>query len=64
MPSASPFIRVPSTAACPNPSKPMFTEGKLFSPQRAASQLLTVVNGLTPEQSGKMFAWDGAEIPF
>ena len=39
-------------------------EGKLFSPQRAASQLLTVVNGLTPEQSGRMFAWDAAEIPF
>jgi NAD(P)-dependent dehydrogenase (short-subunit alcohol dehydrogenase family) len=39
-------------------------EGKLFPPQLAASHLLTVIDGLTPEQSGKMFAWDGTEIPF
>jgi NAD(P)-dependent dehydrogenase (short-subunit alcohol dehydrogenase family) len=40
------------------------SKGKLFSPQRAASQLLTVIDGLVPEQSGKMLAWDGTEIPF
>ena len=38
-------------------------KGKLFSPQLAASHLLTVIDGLTPEQSGKVFAWDGIEIP-
>jgi NAD(P)-dependent dehydrogenase (short-subunit alcohol dehydrogenase family) len=38
-------------------------KGKLFSPQVAASHLLTVIDGLTPEQSGKVFAWDGREIP-
>jgi len=37
-------------------------KGKLFSPQSAASHLLTVIDGLTPEQSGKLFAWDGREI--
>ncbi len=38
-------------------------KGRLFSPQLAASHLLTVIDGLTPEQSGKVFAWDGIEIP-
>ena len=38
-------------------------KGKLFSPQLATSHLLTVIDGLTPEQSGKVFAWDGREIP-
>jgi NAD(P)-dependent dehydrogenase (short-subunit alcohol dehydrogenase family) len=36
---------------------------KLFSPQLAASHLLTVIDGLSPEQSGRVFAWDGGEIP-
>ncbi|WP_299396044.1 SDR family NAD(P)-dependent oxidoreductase [Pelagibius sp.] len=36
---------------------------KLFSPATAAGHLLSVVDGLTPEDSGKVFAWDGQEIP-
>ena len=36
---------------------------KLFSPATAAGHLLTVVDGLSPEDSGKVFAWDGQEIP-
>jgi NAD(P)-dependent dehydrogenase (short-subunit alcohol dehydrogenase family) len=38
--------------------------GKLFAPDRAALQLLDVLDGLKPHDSGKVFAWDGAEIPF
>lgn len=38
--------------------------GKLFAPDRAAVQLLDVIDGLKPQDSGKLFAWDGAEIPF
>ncbi|TKD51021.1 SDR family NAD(P)-dependent oxidoreductase [Sphingomonas baiyangensis] len=38
--------------------------GKLFDPERAALQLLDVIEGLKPHDSGKLFAWDGAEIPF
>jgi NAD(P)-dependent dehydrogenase (short-subunit alcohol dehydrogenase family) len=38
--------------------------GRLFDPDRAASQLLAVVDGLTPEQSGSFLAWDGAPIPW
>jgi len=37
-------------------------EGKLFTPEFSATKLLAVVKELTPNQSGKCFAWDGAEI--
>lgn len=36
--------------------------GKLFDPTRAARQLLDVLDALKPADSGKVFAWDGAEI--
>jgi NAD(P)-dependent dehydrogenase (short-subunit alcohol dehydrogenase family) len=37
--------------------------GQLFAPDRAAVQLLDVIEGLKPSDSGKCFAWDGSEIP-
>ncbi len=37
---------------------------QLFSPTRAAEQILHVVDGLAPENSGGFFAWDGAQIAF
>jgi NAD(P)-dependent dehydrogenase (short-subunit alcohol dehydrogenase family) len=48
-------------------SKPFQTNlapGSLFAPDRAAPQLLDVLETLKPKDSGKLFAWDGAEIPF
>jgi NAD(P)-dependent dehydrogenase (short-subunit alcohol dehydrogenase family) len=33
-----------------------------FDAERAALQLLDVIEGLTPKDSGRIFAWDGAEI--
>ncbi|MFV0622415.1 SDR family NAD(P)-dependent oxidoreductase [Sphingomonas sp. ac-8] len=48
-------------------SKPFQTNlapGSLFAPDRAAMQLLDVIEALKPKDSGKLFAWDGAEIPF
>ena len=36
--------------------------GKLFDRQRAALQLLDVLDDLKPVDSGKIFAWDGEEI--
>lgn len=36
--------------------------GQLFKPDRAAVQLLDVLDGLRPPDSGKLFGWDGAEI--
>jgi NAD(P)-dependent dehydrogenase (short-subunit alcohol dehydrogenase family) len=37
--------------------------GKLFTAETSAAHLLAVLDGLTPAQSGRHFAWDGAEIP-
>lgn len=37
---------------------------KLFSPAQSAGYLLDVIEGLSPEDSGYCFAWDGARIPF
>ncbi len=38
-------------------------EGRLFAPDESAERLLRVVDGLTPEDSGGVFAWDGTRIP-
>lgn len=35
---------------------------QLFAPDRAAVQLLDVLDGLKAPDSGKLFGWDGAEI--
>jgi NAD(P)-dependent dehydrogenase (short-subunit alcohol dehydrogenase family) len=35
---------------------------KLFSPERSARQLLHVIDGLTPAQSGRVYDWSGLEI--
>lgn len=44
-------------------SQPFRQSGRdLFQPGRAAVQLLDVIDGLRPVDSGKFFAWDGAEI--
>ena len=45
-------------------SKPFQSSGRdLFQPGRAAVQLLDVLDGLRPVDSGKVFAWDGVEVP-
>lgn len=36
---------------------------KLFSPMTSAEHLLKVIDALKPADSGKVFAWDGSEIP-
>lgn len=36
---------------------------RLFTPEYAASQMLQVLKDLTPENSGKCFAYDGTEVP-
>lgn len=44
-------------------SKPFQQPGRdLFKPDRAAVQLLDVIDGLKPQDSGKLFSWDGTEI--
>jgi NAD(P)-dependent dehydrogenase (short-subunit alcohol dehydrogenase family) len=39
-------------------------EGKLFTPEFVAERLLTVLDGLSPEDSGGFFAWDGSRIEY
>lgn len=36
---------------------------QLFTPSHSAEKMLQVIETLTPEHSGKIFAWDGKEIP-
>jgi NAD(P)-dependent dehydrogenase (short-subunit alcohol dehydrogenase family) len=38
------------------------SDGKLFTPDYSAEKLLDVLENLSPEQTGKCFAWDGQEI--
>ena len=48
-----------------NLSKPFqgnVPDGKLFTPEYSAQKLLCVLENLTPDHSGKCFAWDGEEI--
>jgi NAD(P)-dependent dehydrogenase (short-subunit alcohol dehydrogenase family) len=37
-------------------------DGKLFTANFSVNKLLEVLEGLTPEHSGRCFAWDGKEI--
>ena len=37
---------------------------KLFTPEVSARALLKVLEALTPADSGGLFAWDGAQVPF
>ena len=39
-------------------------DGKLFTPAFSAHSMLSVLDGLTAEDSGGLFAWDGSKIPF
>ena len=39
-------------------------DGKLFTPADAAEKLLSVIDGLGPDDSGRVFAWDGQQVPF
>jgi NAD(P)-dependent dehydrogenase (short-subunit alcohol dehydrogenase family) len=45
-----------------------FTRGydpaRVFDPDRAARQLLDVLDGLGPDDTGGFFAWDGSPIPW
>lgn len=49
-------VETPLSAPFAGPSR------ERFAPDRAAVQLLDVIDGLRPPDSGKLFAWDGSEI--
>ena len=66
MPQACVTLLHPGTTATDlsSPFRGSVPPEKLFSPERAASQLLTVLEGQTPERSGSFLAWDGSPIPW
>lgn len=39
-------------------------EGSLFSPEKSVNDLLSVIDRLTPADSGGFFAWDGSPIEY
>ena len=39
-------------------------EGKLFSTERTVTQLLNVLDAVTPQDSGEFFSWDGSRLPW
>ena len=39
-------------------------ENKLFSPAQSCAYLCSVVEGLSPDDSGNFYAWDGQPIPY
>ncbi len=39
-------------------------DGKLFPPEVSAAHLLTVLNGLSPTDTGGLFAWNGERLPY
>jgi len=48
-----------------NLSKPFqanVKQGKLFTPMYSAECMLSVLDSVTPQQTGRCFAWDGKEI--
>jgi NAD(P)-dependent dehydrogenase (short-subunit alcohol dehydrogenase family) len=56
----------PGTVDTPlaEPFKATVAEDRLFSPERAARQLLARLAGLTPADSGRFLAWDGQDVPW
>jgi NAD(P)-dependent dehydrogenase (short-subunit alcohol dehydrogenase family) len=66
LPRACVSLLHPGTTATPlsAPFQANVPPERLFSPSRAAAQLLTVLDGLGPEQSGGFWAWDGQPIPW
>ncbi len=50
--------------ALSNPFQGNVQEGKLFTSEFSAEKLLSVIDGLTPEDSGGLFDWAGKQIEF
>lgn len=44
------------------PFRAGLSEGQLHTPMQAAAHLLQILDNLTPEQSGRIWAWDGQEV--
>jgi len=51
------------SSALSNPFSSNVAEEKLFTPAYSAGKLLDVIENMTPEHSGRCFAYDGTEVP-
>jgi len=65
-PSATVTLFHPGTTDTPlsQPFQAFVDPEKLFSPQRAAAQLVGLLLNQSPEDSGSFLAWDGQAIPW
>lgn len=65
-PQATCVLLHPGTVDTPlsQPFQAHVPADKLFTPDRAARQLLAIVHEITPAQSGRFLAWDGSEVPW
>ncbi len=52
------------TSALSAPFRQSTPDNRLFSPDEAAEHLLSVIESLTPADSGGLFAWDGQRLPW
>jgi NAD(P)-dependent dehydrogenase (short-subunit alcohol dehydrogenase family) len=66
LPRACVSLLHPGTTATPlsEPFRASVLPGRLFTPERAARQLLDVLEPLGPRDSGGFWAWDGQPIPW
>lgn len=46
------------------PFLPRQPDSKVLSPDQSAVALLNTLDGLTPDDSGRVFAWDGLPVPY
>jgi NAD(P)-dependent dehydrogenase (short-subunit alcohol dehydrogenase family) len=56
----------PGTVATPlsEPFRAQLPEAQVRAPARAAADLLAVLDRLGPDESGRLYAWDGSGIPW
>lgn len=56
----------PGTVDTPlsQPFQANVADGKLFTPAYSAQRLLTVLSGVTDDDNGRFYAWDGQAIPW
>lgn len=66
LPLACVSLLHPGTTATPlsEPFQASVAPGRLFTPERAARQLLDVLEPMGPQQSGGFWAWDGQPVPW
>jgi NAD(P)-dependent dehydrogenase (short-subunit alcohol dehydrogenase family) len=65
-PHATCILLHPGTVDTPlsRPFQANLAQDALFTPERAARQLLGIIAGVTPADSGSFIAWDGSPVPW